>query len=434
MVNLNTKYLNGILTDNEIKKYENHLIQAHQVIHSENYPQTDLRGWMDLPINYSEEELSYIEAEADKIRNSSEVLVIIGIGGSYLGARAAVEFLRSCNYNYLDKKTPDIFFVGNNMSSAALSEIFNICKYKDVVLNVVSKSGTTLECMVTFRLFKKFLEEKYGKDKAKERIYCTTDPDKGLLREMAVKEGYKIFNIPSNIGGRYSVLTSVGLLPLSVVGGNIRNLLKGASEARSRFLNLDLAKNECYKYALLRNILYGRGKVIEIIGGYEPRLDSFFEWWKQLFGESEGKGGKGIFPASVNFTTDLHSMGQFIQEGNPIFFETIITIKEDPYNLMIPYDEADEDKLNYLSNNTLEFVNRQAFNAVAFAHFNVGTPIIHLEIDKTDEYNLGYLIYFFEKSCAISAHILGVDPFNQPGVEAYKRKMFSLLNRPGYNQ
>ncbi len=432
MINLSTKYLQGFLTDNEVKEYENKLIQAHKVLHDKNYPGTDLRGWMDLPVNYSEEELHYIEVEAEKVRNNSEILVIIGIGGSYLGARAAIEFLKSCNYNYLDKKTPSVFFIGNNMSSAAVSEVLEICKYKDVTLNVVSKSGTTLECMVTFRLFKKLLEEKYGKDKAKERIYCITDPSKGLLREIALKEGYKIFNIPPSIGGRYSVLTSVGLFPLSVIGGDIHALLQGAADARSRFLNLDLAENECYKYALLRNVIYNKGKFIEIIGGYEPRLDCFFEWWKQLFGESEGKDGKGIFPASVIFSTDLHSMGQFIQEGNPIFFETILTIKKDPYNLIIPYDESNEDKLNYLSDKTLEFVNRQAFRAAAFAHFNSGTPIIHLEIDSTDEYNLGYLMYFFEKSCAISSHILGVDPFNQPGVEAYKNKMFSLLNRPGY--
>lgn len=432
MINLSTKYLQGFLTNDEIIEYENKLTQAHKVLHSENYTKTDLRGWMDLPINYSEEEINYIESEADRIRKNSEILVIIGIGGSYLGARAAIEFLKSCNYNYLCKKAPKIFFIGNNISSAAISEILDICRNKDVVLNVVSKSGTTLECMVTFRIFKKFLEEKYGKYKAKERIYCTTDPCKGLLREIALKEGYKIFNIPSNVGGRYSVLTSVGLLPLSVIGGNINNLLKGASIARSRFLNLKLTENECYKYALLRNILYNKGKVIEIIGGYEPRLDCLFEWWKQLFGESEGKCGKGIFPTSVIFSTDLHSMGQFIQEGNPIFFETVITIKEDPYNLKIPYDKSDADKLNYLSSKTLEFINRQAFSAAAFAHFNSGTPIIHLEIDSIDEYNLGYLIYFFEKSCAISSHILGVDPFNQPGVEAYKKKMFALLNRPGY--
>lgn len=431
MLKLDTRYLKDFVTDKDINLFSERVKEAHDWLHLSVSNISNKKGWLDLPINYDKSELYKIKLVADKIKKDSDVLIVIGIGGSYLGTRAGLEFIKSPNYNYMSKSTPNIFFVGNNLSSMAMMEILDICKDKEVSLNVISKSGTTTECAIAFRIFRKFLEEKYG-DEARNRIYCTTDPKEGSLRELAVKNGYQTFEIHSDIGGRYSVLTAVGLLPLAVAGIDIDKILRGAIDARSDFSNPYLSKNDCYKYAVLRNILYQKGKSIEMISGYEPKLHHFFEWWKQLFGESEGKYEKGIFPASAIFSSDLHSMGQFIQEGSKILFETVLTVKDDDCELKIPNDSINIDKLNYLANRTVEDVNRNAFLATIIAHTQGGTPNIHLEIDCADEYHFGYMVYFFEKACAISAYLLGVNPFDQPGVEAYKNNMFSLLGKPGY--
>lgn len=431
MLKLDTRYLKSFVTDKEINSFSERVKEAHNWLHLSKSNVENKKGWLDLPINYDKQEFDRIKFFANKIREDSDVLVVIGIGGSYLGTRAGLEFIKSPNYNYISKSTPNIFFVGNNLSSATISEMLNICKDKDVSLNVISKSGTTTECAIAFRIFRKLLEEKYG-DKACDRIYCTTDPQEGSLREMAMKNGYQTFEIHSDIGGRYSVLTAVGLLPLAVAGIDIDRILQGAINARNDFSGSELEINDCYKYAVLRNILHRKGKSIEIIAGYEPRLHHFFEWWKQLFGESEGKDEKGIFPASAIFSTDLHSMGQFIQEGSKILFETVVTIKDDSCNLKIPNDNLNIDKLNYLANKTVEYVNHNAFLATIIAHTQGNTPNIHFEIDCADEYHFGYLVYFFEKACAVSSYLLGVNPFDQPGVETYKSNMFSLLGKTGY--
>ena len=431
MLRLDTRYLKSFVTDKEINLFSERVKEAHDWLHLSESSVNNKKGWLDLPINYSKSELDKIKLTANKIKNDSDILIVIGIGGSYLGTRAGLEFIKSPNYNYISKSTPNIFFVGNNLSSIAISEILDICKDKDVSLNVISKSGTTTECAIAFRIFRKFLEEKYGEE-AYKRIYCTTDPKEGSLREMAIKNRYQTFEIHSDIGGRYSVLTAVGLLPLAVAGIDIDQIIQGAIVARNDFSSSELEKNDCYKYAVLRNILHQKGKSVEMMAGYEPRLQYFFEWWKQLFGESEGKCEKGIFPASAIFSTDLHSMGQFIQEGSKILFETVVTIKDDNCNLKIPDDSLNIDKLNYLANKTVEYVNHNAFLATIMAHTQGNTPNIHFEIDCADEYHFGYLVYFFEKACAISAYLLGVNPFDQPGVEAYKTNMFSLLGKPGY--
>ena len=426
MINLNTEYLNNFITDFEIMSFEDNLKLAHEKLHSKENLSAG-KGWVDLPSNYKKEELLKIESIAKKIRSQCEILVIIGIGGSYLGACAALEFLKSRGV----RSAPKIVFVGNNISSDSMREIIEICKSKEVCLNVVSKSGSTLECSLAFRILRSVLEEKYGKEESSRRIYCTTDPFKGSLLEIARENGYQLLEIPSSIGGRYSVLTVVGLLPLAVAKCSIDELLHGASSAQKEYSVLSL-DNICYKYAILRNLLYKKGKFIEIIAGYKPELNYFFEWWKQLFGESQGKCKRGIFPSSLVYTSDLHSMGQFMQEGNPIFFETILTVKENETDILIPYSQTNTDGLNYLAGKSMNYINNIAFEATIKAHYLGGVPNIHLEIGRMDEYNLGQLIYFFEKSCAISGYMLSVNPFDQPGVEAYKKNMFSLLGRPGY--
>ncbi len=425
MVKLSTRYLEKFITEKDINSFQKKLTTAHFELHSNDIGG---KGWLNLPANISSEELLKIKSAAQRINSSSDVLIVIGIGGSYLGARAGIEFLRSLNYNYFLKTK--IFFIGNSLSSADIFELLKFCESKDVSINVVSKSGGTIECAVAFRIFRRFLEKKYGKEKSRERIYCTTDPTKGLLKKMACEEGYETFEIPPDVGGRYSVLSAVGLLPLSVAGADVNEILHGASDAMNTFNSLEISKNDCYKYSVLRNILYSKGKAVEILASYESRLKYLLEWWKQLFGESEGKCKKGIFPSSLVFTSDLHSMGQFMQDGNPIFFETIITVLNDPYKILVPHDSLNVDKLNYLVGKTVGYINSQAFLATADAHTYAEVPNIHLQIDDTNEYELGYLIYFFQKSCAISGYMLGVNPFDQPGVEAYKRNMFKLLGRP----
>lgn len=432
MINFDTSYLSEFVTDEEIEGFQTKINEIHDALHFVSENENDFKGWLDLPIKINTQELEKIKSSAKKIRENSDIFVVIGIGGSYLGARAAIEFLKSPNYNYLSKNSPKIFFVGNSVNSQELEDILEICKKRDVSINVISKSGTTTEPAIAFRVFKKFLEDKYGKEQAKDRIYCTTDPYRGSLLKIAREEGYECFEIPQNIGGRYSVLTAVGLLPLAVSGANIDEILSGARDSYEENLNKSLKINDCYKYAVLRNIFYKKGKHIELIAGYDSRLRYFFEWWKQLFGESEGKNCTGIFPATAIFTTDLHSMGQFIQEGNKILFETVIKARNFDEGLIVPHCENDLDELNYLEGKKLNYVNEKAFEATVLAHTNGGTPNIIITIDSYSEYWLGYIIYFFEKACAVSGYLMNVNPFNQPGVEEYKVNMFRLLGKPGY--
>lgn len=425
------KYISRFIKDHEFDSIKVQIESAHNQLHCGTGLGNDFLGWLNLPSNYDKKELSKIKMCADKIKGNSDVFIVIGIGGSYLGARAAVEFLKSPNYNLLSKKSPQIYFIGNSISSDSLTEIIDLCKDKDFSINVISKSGTTTEPAIAFRIFKNLLEERYGKEKAKERIYCTTDKSKGALRELAENEGYETFVIPDNVGGRFSVLTSVGLLPIAVCGADVDELLSGACKAEIDFKNENVEQNICYKYAAIRNILYRKGKSIEIMASYEPRFTVFNEWFKQLFGESEGKDGKGIFPASAIFSTDLHSMGQFIQDGSRNIFETVIMISKSLNDVIIPFDSQNIDGLNYLSGKTMSYVNWKAFEGTLLAHTDGGVPNVIIEIDQVNEYNLGYLFYFFEKACAISGYLLGVNPFDQPGVEHYKKNMFSLLGKPG---
>lgn len=427
MINLSIEPLKKFVPFSDFEFFEEKLKNAHSVLHSSD-DKPD--GWLELPVNYNKAELENIKIAAKNIRENSDVFVVIGIGGSYLGARAAIEFLNSENYNCFTKDDPQIFFVGNSVSALEIQNVLDFCKDKDVSINVISKSGTTLEPAVAFRIFKSFMEEKYGKEEAKNRIYCTTDKEKGALRKLANDEGYMCFEIPCNIGGRYSVLTAVGLLPIAVSGADIDELLSGAADAMQKFQNCNLAQNDCYRYAVLRNILHKKGKSIELMTGYEPRLRVFFEWWKQLFGESEGKDGKGIFPASAIFSTDLHSLGQFIQDGSKILFETVLKVKSSSKSVLVPRNTDNIDGLNYLAGNSLDHINEKVFEATLHAHTEGNVPNIVINLENDKEYGLGYAFYFFEKACAISAYLLGVNPFNQPGVEAYKRNMFELLGKP----
>ena len=395
----------------------------------------DFLGWITLPDDYDKEEFDRIKKAAAKIQKSCDVFIAIGIGGSYLGARAVVEFLKSPLYNSLNKNTPDVYFSGCNISAQSLNELLALCEGKDVCINVISKSGTTTEPAVAFRVFRDLLEKKYGKDGARERIFVTTDKAKGTLKKFADEAGYETFVVPDNVGGRFSVLTAVGLLPIAVSGVDIDALMKGASDAAARYTTVtDVNENECLKYAALRNILYRKGMATEILVSYEPYAAMFNEWWKQLYGESEGKDGKGLFPTSVIFSTDLHSLGQFIQDGSRNVFETIVSVKNADSKLAVPYDEANIDGLNFLAGTDLNEINKVAMQGTILAHIDGGAPNILVEIENKDEYSLGYLLYFFEFACGVSGYVLGVNPFNQPGVEAYKKNMFALLGKPGYEE
>lgn len=431
-LNLNTKYLKNFITDEEINSFSGFVSEAHKAISEKTGLGNDFLGWTTLPEDYDKEEFARIKAAAEKIKRQSQVLIVIGIGGSYLGARAAIEFIKSPNYNLLKKDTPDIYFVGNSISSSYLNEILSLCEGKDISVNIISKSGTTTEPAVAFRIFKKLLEDKYGKEEAKNRIYATTDKEKGTLKGLSDKEGYETFVVPDNIGGRYSVLTAVGLLPIAVAGVDIDKLMSGAKTAMKDFDNPNLDSNICYKYSVLRNILYNKGKTTEITVSYEPYMWCFGEWIKQLFGESEGKTNRGIFPASMIYSTDLHSLGQYVQEGLRNLFETVVWIKKPKTEVVIENDPQNIDGLNFLSGKTLQFVEEQAYIGTCLAHVDGGVPNIVIELDEANEENLGYLIYFYEKACALSGYLLGVNPFNQPGVEAYKKNMFALLGKPGY--
>ncbi len=408
---------------------------AHHSLHEKTGAGGDYLGWIDLPDHYDKEEFSRIQKAAEKIKHDSDILLVIGIGGSYLGARAAIEALGHSFYNVMPKEkrgTPQIIFVGNNVSSTYMMDVIDLLEGKDYSINVISKSGTTTEPAIAFRIFRKLLEEKYGKEEASKRIFATTDRAKGALKTVADEEGFESFVIPDDVGGRYSVLTAVGLLPIAVSGADIEAMMQGAAAARKDFSSSELLENAAYQYAAVRNILYNKGKTIEMLINYEPGLQYFSEWWKQLFGESEGKDQKGIYPSSANFSTDLHSLGQYVQEGRRNLFETIIKVETPRRELMIEKTENDLDGLNYLAGQTVDYVNNKAFEGAMLAHTDGGVPNLVVYIPKLDEYTFGYLVYFFEKACAMSGYLLGVNPFDQPGVEAYKVNMFALLGKPGY--
>lgn len=421
---LNDSKMSSFVSSEEVMGWEGKVKEAHDKIQNKTGAGSEFLGWVDWPINYDKEEFARIKMAAEKIRSDSQVLVVIGIGGSYLGSRAVIEALGG------DKRV-EICFAGNDLSSRHISDLLKKIEGKDVSLNIISKSGTTTEPALVFRILREWMEKKYGEE-ASKRIYATTDKEKGVLKQLSNEKGYETFVVPDDIGGRYSVLTAVGLLPIAVVGINIEEMMNGANEARISYQNEKLEENDCYKYAVYRNILYGQGKTIEILVNYEPNLYFLSEWWKQLFGESEGKDKKGIFPAAVGFTTDLHSMGQFIQDGNRILFETVLSVEEDEENLVIKEDPQDLDGLNFLAGKTLDEVNKKAMEGTVLAHMEGGVPNLIIRLPKLDAYNLGYLLYFWEKACAISAYLLGVNPFDQPGVEAYKKKMFQLLGKPGF--
>lgn len=427
----------GFISEEEIGYMSRLTEQAKDVLVSKNGAGNDFLGWIDLPVDYDKEEFSRIEKAAEKIKKDSDVLIVIGIGGSYLGARAAIEFLRHGFYNSLPKEkrgTPEIYYVGNSISSTYLQGVIDVIGDRDFSVNVISKSGTTTEPAIAFRIFKKMLEDKYGQEEAAKRIYATTDKARGALKDLATKEGYESFVVPDDVGGRFSVLTAVGLLPIAVSGADIKALMDGGASGRELALNEKFEDNEAMKYAAIRNILLRKGKSVEVLANYEPALHYIGEWWKQLYGESEGKDQKGIFPAAVDFTTDLHSMGQFIQDGARIMFETVMNVEEARETITIEKEEEDLDGLNYLAGKTMDFVNKSAMNGTILAHTDGNVPNLMIKIPKMDEFHLGQLFYFFEFACGVSGYILGVNPFNQPGVESYKRNMFALLGKPGYEE
>ena len=434
MENISLDYSNSFVREHELRHLEEYISLAHHILHKKKGAGSEYLGWLDYPKNYDMEEFKKVKETALNIRKNSEVFIVIGIGGSYLGSRACIEGLNHSFYNQLcseKRNGPEIYFVGNNVSSTYIFELLELIEGKSLSINVISKSGTTTEPAIAFRIFREYMNNKYGKE-AKDRIYITTDKEKGILKEMSKNEGYETFTVPDNIGGRYSVLTSVGLLPITVAGIDIDMLMEGAKEGMEEYSALDIDKNYSYQYALLRNILYRKGKDIEILAGYEPSLHYFQEWWKQLFGESEGKDLKGIYPSSANFTTDLHSLGQLIQDGKRNIFETTINIGKARKDIEIKKEQEDLDGLNFLSGRTIDFVNKKAFEGTLLAHIKGEVPNIIINIPEMNEKYFGKLIYFFQKSCAISGYLMGVNPFDQPGVEEYKKNMFKLIGKPGY--
>ena len=432
MANIKLDFSNTNVKLEDIIEYENDVKRIHEIIHKNADDETEFLGWLNLPTNYDKEEFERIKKVANKIKSDSEVFLCIGIGGSYLGARAVIEALTHTFYNLQKRDTPQILYAGNNLSADYINDLIDVIGDRDISINVISNSGTTTEPAIAFRIFREFLENKYGVEEARKRIFCTTDKEKGALKKLAKEEGYECFVIPDNIGGRYSVLTAVGLLPIAVAGIDIDELMLGAKIAQDKYLDTNLKYNECYKYAVVRNILYKKNKDIEILANYEPKMHYFTEWWKQLYGESEGKEQKGIFPAGVDFTTDLHSMGQYIQQGQRNIFETVINIEEPNSDITIKPDEDNLDGMNFVAGKNLSYVNKKAMEGTVEAHVAGGVPNIIINMEKLDEQTIGHLIYFFELACAISGNILGVNPFNQPGVEEYKKNMFRLLGKPGY--
>ncbi len=435
MSNIKVDLKNTGLDKEELMKYSEQVEAAHNELHNIANDENEFAGWLHLPTNYNVEEFERIKKSAEKIKNDSEVFLVIGIGGSYLGARAVIESLTNTFYNLLpNRKTPQIFYVGNNLSPNYINDLLECIGNRDVSINVISKSGTTTEPAIAFRIFREFMESKYGIDEARRRIYITTDKEKGALKKLSNEEEYETFVIPDNIGGRYSVLTAVGLLPIAVAGIDIDKLMYGAKTAEDKYNEITVKYNECYQYAVARNILYKKEKNTEILVNYEPKMQYFTEWWKQLYGESEGKDHKGIFPAGAMFTTDLHSLGQYIQDGRRNLFETVISIEEPETDIKIKKDADNIDGLNFVADKTMDFVNKKAMEGTIEAHISGEVPNILIKLKKLDAENLGELIYFFELACGISGKILGVNPFNQPGVEAYKKNMFRLLGKPGYEK
>ena len=429
------------LSEEEILNLKGQIADAHNTLHNKTGAGSDYTGWVDLPVNYDKEEYARLKKCVEKIRKDSQILVVVGIGGSYLGARAAIEMLSPSFYNIeciagkkgaIRKSDTAVIFAGNSISSNYMADLMDLIEGCDISVNVISKSGTTTEPAIAFRILKEYMEKKYGKEEAAKRIYATTDKARGALRTLATQEGYETFVIPDDVGGRYSVLTPVGLLPIGVAGMDLDKIMEGAKDAYDRYLEPDVTKNDCYKYVAARNALYLKGKTIEIMVNYEPSLHYMTEWWKQLYGESEGKDGKGIFPAGVDFSTDLHSMGQYIQDGIRNLFETVLLVDAPRRSVIIEADEANLDGLNYLAGMDIDYVNKQAAEGTYLAHTDGGVPNLFIKIPALDEYNFGALVYFFEKACGVSGYVLGVNPFNQPGVEAYKKNMFRLLGKPGY--
>lgn len=435
MGNIKVDFKNARLLEKDIMKYAKQVSDIHKNLHEKSLDENEFCGWIDLPSNYDKQEFENIKKAAKKIQTDSDILLVIGIGGSYLGARAVIESLTNSFYNLQTKenrKFPQILYVGNNLSPNYLTDLMDYISDKDISINVISKSGTTTEPAIAFRVFREIMETKYSLKEARSRIYVTTDANKGALKELAKKEKYTTFIIPDNVGGRYSVLTAVGLLPIATAGINIDELMEGAKIAQDRYLDDNLKYNECYKYAVVRNILYEKEKNIELLVTYEPKMHYFIEWWKQLFGESEGKELKGIYPSGAEFTTDLHSLGQYIQEGRRNLFETIINIEKIENDIVIKSEEDNLDNLNYLEGRSLDYINKKAMEGTISAHVDGDVPNIVINIDRLDANHIGQLIYFFELACAMSGSILGVNPFNQPGVEKYKTNMFKLLGKPGY--
>ncbi len=431
-IRFNTKYLSGFLSEDDFHAVAAEAAAAHRKLREKTGAGSDFLGWVDLPVNYDRDEFARIQKAAQKIRRDSAALVVIGIGGSYLGARAAIEYCTSQNYNLVCKDTPQIFFTGNSISSAALQELVSLVSDRDFSVNVISKSGTTTEPAVAFRVFRELLETKYGKEEAARRIYVTTDREKGTLKGLADREGYETFVVPDDVGGRYSVLTAVGLLPIAAAGIDIARMMAGARDAREAYQSDDLFQNDCCKYAAARNLLYRKGKRVEMMVAYEPDYTMMNEWFKQLFGESEGKENKGLFPASAVFSTDLHSMGQYIQQGERLLFETAVIFDKPKADRVIEAEAENLDGLNFLAGKTVSYVNRKAFEGTVLAHVDGGVPNMVLELPEMNAYTFGYLVYFLETACAVSGYMLGVNPFDQPGVESYKRNMFALLGKPGY--
>ena len=435
MENIKVNLKNARLLEKSIMEYTDKVAEIHNELHTKAKDKKEFLGWLNLPTKYDKKEFEKIKKTAKKIQSDSEVLLVIGIGGSYLGARAVIEALTNTFYNMLDKekrKTPQILYVGNNLNPNYINDIIDLIGNRDLSINVISKSGTTTEPAIAFRIFRELLENKYGLKEAKKRIYVTTDAKNGALKTLATREKYTTFVIPDNVGGRYSVLTAVGLLPIAVAGIDIDALMNGARIAQEKYDDSNLKYNECYKYAVARNVLYNQEKNIEILVTYEPKMHYMIEWWKQLFGESEGKEGKGIYPSGAEFTTDLHSLGQYIQEGKRVLFETVINIKNSENDIKINHDVDNLDELNYIEGKSLDYVNKKAMEGTVQAHVDGGVPNIMINMDRLNEENLGHLIYFFELACAMSGKILGINPFNQPGVEKYKTNMFKLLEKPGY--
>ncbi len=429
---VNDKYLASFVSEHEFRGIQPAVSAAHESLSAKTGLGNDFLGWTTLPADYDKDEFARIKAAAEKIRKNSEVLLVIGIGGSYLGARAVIEAIKSSLYNSLKKDTPEIYFIGNTISPTYLNEVISLVEGRDFSVNIISKSGTTTEPALAFRVFRGMLEKKYGTEGAKERIFATTDAKRGTLKELSDKNGYETFVIPDNVGGRFSVLTAVGLLPIAVAGCEIDALMNGAAAAMNDYNDPDINKNDCYRYAAIRNILYRKGRAVEMLVAYEPSFAMMNEWFKQLYGESEGKDGKGLFPASAVFSTDLHSLGQFVQDGSNILFETVVQFGKAQKDFYIEKDPVNGDGLNFLADQNMSVVNRKAFEGTVLAHTEGGTPNIVLEVPEMNEYEIGYMIYFFEKACAISGYMLGVNPFDQPGVESYKKNMFALLGKPGY--